>query len=118
MRPATVPSQFRFGLAGQADVEQAQVRAVGIRPRHLAFDAEHPGAGLPVEARLTARQEAADLAAAVRERQAREGDVGPVLVAPHAADVAADVEAAPVIQGDRCDDRRFSNRPRAEVGCR
>src|SRR5436190_2805697 len=86
---------------------EAEVGTGEVGPVALAFKTEHPVAGLPAIADLTADGAAACGVAAFMESRSNHGanvvvDV-PALVGPAAAAVHADVEARPVVgREDRC----------------
>ena len=82
-----------------------------IGPARLPFDAKHPRAGLKIETDLTAGQCAAHVVRALVERSERR--VNPMLAAPAAAGMGADIEAAPVVEKDR---RRVDGRSHRQVG--
>ena len=86
---------------------RADVRALQVSPIALGFDAEHPVGGLPAIADLTADDCASCIVATFsRDGDRRAGHTGriPAIVARAATGVAADVEAAPVV--DRSDSHR------------
>src|SRR5262245_4274319 len=79
---------------------------VNIGPAEISFDTKHPPADLIVEADLAAADEAIDI---VRAQWANT-DRNPVLVAPSAAEVTADVEASPIVDCGGGSERRFPDR--------
>ena len=93
-----------------------------IETRDRALEAEHKIVGLPIVTYLAAAEDARiALTETLAGREVAErrgvGGVDPPLVGPGAANVAADIEAAPV--EDRFNvGRRLGVRPRAEIGGR
>ena len=97
--------------------EEAGVGAAEVGPVALAFDAEHPSAGLPAITDLTTGGAAGCVMATFcSEERAAEAVVQvPALVARTPAAVGADVETAPVIE--RGDHRRsFGVGTRSKIG--
>ena len=100
-------------VAGKARLD---IAAAEVCPVALAFNTEHPGAGLPAIADLaTGRAAARIMATFVGDEHAGGGHCIPALAARTPATVGADVETAPVI--DRGDHRRrLGVRTRSEIG--
>src|ERR1700688_758466 len=100
------------GLVGDAGKKQAEILAFQTGPIALRFDAEHHGSALPAVTDLTAGHAAGVVIAAfgcARDGRATEhAGVGPAFVAPAAAAVETDVEAAPVVHRRHHHPRRLA----------
>src|SRR5712672_4177241 len=83
-----------FCASRERRVENADPRVAKIGPVSLAFETEHPGAGLPAIAELATSEPSRPLAASVR----KDAEIHTIAALAPAA-VSADVEAAPVVNG-------------------
>src|SRR5712671_6681696 len=88
--------------------EEARAGTAEISPIPLSFESEHPGAGLPAIANLTAGNAAGCIVATFigEERAAETSVLIPALAARTPAAVGADVETAPIVD---CSDHRRSS---------
>src|SRR5258708_3473252 len=107
-------------VAQRGPIKQADIRSTQIGPIALCFQTEHHRAAHPTVADLAAGDRAGrvvtTLSDAKTKRNPEDGRFTPALVAPAAAGVGTDVEAAPVI--DRSDDRRrFGVGAGREISC-
>ena len=85
------------GARGERRIDEADALVAEIRPIALGFHAKHPLIGLPAIADLAADEATGPLAAARSEGYAKHINEIPAVAALTPAAVAADIEAAPVV---------------------